>query len=137
MLPAVTNWPPNRLTPSICALESRPFLELPTPFLWAMRLYLDLGDAHRRHGLTMAAMSPIVLAPLELDDEHLPALPLRDDLAGHLGGRERGRLDHHVSVLVDQQHFVELHGAALGFAQALDLDHLTRRHTVLLATRRD
>jgi len=33
MLPAVTNWPPKRFTPSIWALESRPFLELPTPFL--------------------------------------------------------------------------------------------------------
>src|SRR6516165_8839043 len=93
ILPAVTNWPPNRLTPSIWALESRPFRELPTPFLWAMGLYLDLGDAHRRHGLAMAAMSPIVLAPLELDDQHLSTLPLRDDLAGHLGGRERGRLN--------------------------------------------
>ena len=34
--PPVTNSPPNALTPSRCALESRPFFELPSPFLCAI-----------------------------------------------------------------------------------------------------
>src|ERR1700744_3097017 len=34
--PPVTNWPANAFTPSRCALESRPFVELPPPFLFAI-----------------------------------------------------------------------------------------------------
>jgi len=33
MEPPGTSWPPKTLTPRRCALESRPFLELPNPFL--------------------------------------------------------------------------------------------------------
>src|SRR6266542_3680972 len=137
MLPAVTNWPPKRFTPSICALESRPFLELPTPFLWAMRLYLDLRDAHRGQGLTVPAVPPVVLPPLELDHHDLGALSLREHLACHLGPGQRLRLDRHLAVLVDQEHLVELHRGPLRLAEPLDLDHLPRRHPVLLATRRN
>src|SRR6185503_18592387 len=36
MDPPVTNWPPNRLTPRRWELLSRPFLELPPAFLWAI-----------------------------------------------------------------------------------------------------
>ena len=34
--PAFTSWPPNRLTPSRCELESRPFRVEDAPFLCAM-----------------------------------------------------------------------------------------------------
>jgi hypothetical protein len=34
----VTVWPPKRFTPSRCALESRPFLEEPKPFLCAISI---------------------------------------------------------------------------------------------------
>src|SRR3954465_8195773 len=36
MLPPGTSCPPNAFTPSRCAFESRPFLELPNPFLCAI-----------------------------------------------------------------------------------------------------
>src|SRR5438309_6865613 len=36
MVPPGTSCPPNAFTPSRCALESRPFLELPKPFLCAI-----------------------------------------------------------------------------------------------------
>src|SRR5438552_1824757 len=85
MLPAVTNWPPKRLTPSICGLESRPFLELPTPFLWAMTSDLDLRDAHRGQRLPVPAVPSIILPALELDHQDLRALPLGQ----HLGGDPR------------------------------------------------
>jgi hypothetical protein len=36
MVPPVTTWPPKALTPSRWAFESRPFVELPPPFLCAI-----------------------------------------------------------------------------------------------------
>ena len=36
IFPAVTNCPPYLFTPSLFALESRPFLVLPAPFLCAI-----------------------------------------------------------------------------------------------------
>src|SRR5580765_1638870 len=36
IVPPGTNWPPKAFTPNRCALESRPFLELPKPFLCAI-----------------------------------------------------------------------------------------------------
>src|SRR4249920_1474333 len=54
MEPPGTNWPPKTFMPSRCALESRPFLELPKPFLCAIR-YLDhdLANLDFRVGLTV------------------------------------------------------------------------------------
>src|SRR6185369_9894800 len=52
--PPGTNWPPKTLTPRRWELESRPFLELPNPFLCAIRhLNLDVVDLHVGEGLTM------------------------------------------------------------------------------------
>jgi hypothetical protein len=36
MVPPVTNSPAKAFTPSRCAFESRPFVELPPPFLCAI-----------------------------------------------------------------------------------------------------
>src|SRR6266571_517607 len=113
MEPPVTNWPPKRLTPSIWGLESRPFRELPTPFLWAMTsLDLDLRDADRRHGLAVAAVATIVLPPLELHDRHFPPATLRHDLAADARvAQPVGRHDH-LAVARDQEHRAELHRRA-------------------------
>src|SRR5262249_39684728 len=137
MLPAVTNWPPKRLTPSICGLESRPFRELPTPFLCAMRLDLDLGNAYRAQDLTMPAVASIVLSPLELDDQDLGALLLGDDLARHASGGQRLGIDRDLAVLVHEEHPVELDRASLRLAETLHRDHLPRGHPVLLSARSD
>src|SRR6201995_3539349 len=59
--PALTCWPPNRLTPSRWALESRPLREEDAPFLCAIAaLYpalllarVDAGDLERRQLLTV------------------------------------------------------------------------------------
>src|SRR5437868_6566593 len=54
MLPPGTSCPPKPFTPSRCALESRPFLELPSPFLCAIRhLDHDLADLQFSKGLAM------------------------------------------------------------------------------------
>src|SRR5580765_1677383 len=43
--PPGTSCPPKTFTPSRCALESRPFRELPNPFLCAIfHLHLSLAD---------------------------------------------------------------------------------------------
>src|SRR5712671_4532803 len=44
IVPAWTNWPPKRFTPSRCPCESRPFTEEPPPFLCAIRI--SLGCEH-------------------------------------------------------------------------------------------
>src|SRR5215813_13846403 len=46
IVPPCTASPPNRFTPSRCAFESRPFLELPTPFLCAIRSSISLSCCH-------------------------------------------------------------------------------------------
>src|SRR5512132_2347341 len=89
MLPAVTNCPPKRLTPSRWELESRPLRELPTPFLCAIALGLDLGDAHGAHRLPVSAVPPVVLPALELDHEDLVALPLGHHFPRYLGRCQR------------------------------------------------
>src|ERR1700693_2835884 len=81
--PPVTSWPPNRLTPRRCELESRPLREEPCPFLCAMdspggsgdrkgpRLLcsFDPVDTHLEHRLTVAPGAPVLLAPLFLEHE--------------------------------------------------------------------
>src|ERR1051325_7106945 len=45
--PPGTSCPPKTFTPSRCALESRPFLELPNPFLCAIsHLHQDFANLH-------------------------------------------------------------------------------------------
>src|SRR5262245_28028782 len=137
MLPPVTNWPPNRLTPSICGFESRPLRELPTPFLCAMLSDLDLRDTHARGRLPVAAVPPIVFPALELHDAYLAPAPLRHHFAGHARLREPVTARDQLAVLVDEQHRGELDLRALVSREMLDGDHLPRRHAVLLAAGRD
>src|ERR1041384_3895119 len=132
MLPPVTTWPPNRLTPSICGLESRPLRELPTPFLWAIALYLDRGDADGRRRLPMTAVAPVVLAPFEFHDEPLAPAPLPDDFAGH-ACRADLRAGQDLAVPVHHQHGLELDRRTLVAGEFLDRDHLPGRDPILLA----
>src|SRR5215472_18630129 len=70
MDPPGTSWPPKTLTPRRCALESRPFLELPKPFLCAMTLAHDVADAHFGVILTMSLGPLVLLLPLELENQN-------------------------------------------------------------------
>src|SRR5262245_29334500 len=137
MLPAVTNWPPKRFTPSICGLESRPLRELPTPFLCAMALDLDARDPDGGQDLPMPEPPPVVLAALELHDQDLALLALAHDLAGNLGLSQGSRAGGDPPRIHHQPYVLELDGLALGAAQALDLDHLAGGNPVLLPARRD
>src|SRR5215203_2817148 len=132
--PALTIWPPNRLTPSRWAAESRPLRELEAPFLCAMcrLLLLDSGDLEDRQLLTVTL--PLVIAGLvlELVDADLGALGVLEHLTGHgdllqvLGGAGDIRAVNHEG---DGQRHLRT-GLDL---ELLDLDHVAHRDLVLLA----
>jgi len=91
--PPVTSWPPKAFTPSRCAFESRPFVELPPPFLCAIaqsllkfrpRLLgcgvgyavgLDRLDAHLGKVLTVSLQLLVLLLPLQVEYQDLVARP--------------------------------------------------------------
>src|ERR1700683_1137187 len=86
--PPGTSWPPNTFTPSRCALESRPFLELPKPFLCAIRhLRRNLAHLHLRVGLAMSNSLFVLLLAFELEDNDLLASAVAGDGALHRDAR--------------------------------------------------
>src|ERR1039458_4698258 len=104
--PAPTTWPPNRLTPSRWALESRPFRLEDAPFLCAISALLpragpgltaaDAGDLHLR--VLLPVTHPAAVAGLVLVVDHI-------DL-GAAGSAEdlRGRSEEHTSELQSLRH---------------------------------
>src|SRR5471030_715347 len=88
MEPPGTSWPPNTFTPSRCALESRPFLELPNPFLCAIRhLHHNVADLHLRVGLAMADGFLVLLLALELEDDDFGPAAVCHNGGHHLAAR--------------------------------------------------
>src|SRR5271154_4459832 len=86
MEPPVTSSPPKAFTPRRCALESRPFLELPNPFLCAiLHLCQNLAHLHFREVLAMPYRALILLLALEFEDQHLFPAAAADDGALHGG----------------------------------------------------
>src|SRR5260370_21523869 len=82
MLAQGTKWPATTLTPSRCAFESRTFLELPRPFLCAIR-YLDhhFANLDFRVGLTVPDGFLVLFLALELEDQDLGSPVCADDAA--------------------------------------------------------
>src|SRR5205807_1521754 len=83
----------KRLTPSRCALESRPLREEDAPFLCAIGCLLprvDAGDLQRCQLLTVTLALVVAGLVAELVNDDLGALAVVDDLGGHAGLRERG-----------------------------------------------
>src|ERR1039458_4733272 len=78
--PPGTSWPPKAFTPRRCAWESRPFRELPKPFLCAMRhLRHNVADLHFGEGLAVADGFLVLFLALELEDQDLVAAAIADD----------------------------------------------------------
>src|SRR5579875_3865403 len=121
--PPETSWPPKAFTPSRCELESRPFFELPKPFLCAMIQLLgdNLADRDAREVLAMADSPLVLLLAFELEDQRLFAASLRGDDAAHPGvsGLRAGA-----------------HGAAVS-AEPFHFHRFARRHAILFPTRFD
>src|SRR6478736_3541719 len=100
--PALTTWPPKRLTPRRWAFESRPLREELAPFLCAISgllscgaVYgwvtgrgpagsLDAGDLEAGQLLTVALATPVARLVLVPQDVDLRALLVPDDLRGDL-----------------------------------------------------
>src|SRR6185503_13822634 len=132
--PPGTNCPPNAFTPNRCELESRPFLELPKPFLCAMTQSLrDLVNLHARIILPVPLRPPVLLLALELEDDSLSVPVMFGNRApDHSPSRRRAR--SHVALVDHRQHPVKLHLRPDLTGQGFQLHRLTRSNPVLLPT---
>src|SRR6266481_3959550 len=121
--PPGTSCPPNTFTPSRCAFESRPFLELPKPFLCAIRhLSHDLADLHLSEGLAVPDGFLVLLLALELEHQNLGAPTVGDnrrldqatrhELAALIGECGlHGQFDFRADVAVDFFHAEHVSGS--------------------------
>src|SRR5262245_23660295 len=100
MEPPVTRLPSKRLTPSRCELLSRPLRDDPCPFFCAIRLDLNVGDAHAGQMGPMPLRPAILLAALLLENADLLALVELADHAEHLGALDERRARGHVALIV-------------------------------------
>src|SRR5262249_21334923 len=130
MDPPGTSWPPNTFTPRRCAFESRPFLELPRPFLCAIRHLRQIADLPFGEVLAMADHFLVLLLPLELEDQNFRGSSVSHDRSLHGGGsvnqlaavaehRFHGNLDFRTDVtrqLGDTDRFARRHGKLLSAA---------------------
>src|SRR5271168_1971775 len=135
MDPPVTNSPPNAFTPSRCAFESRPFLELPSPFLCAiLHLCQNLVHGHFGEILPVTDRALVLLLALELEDDHFVAATVRFDGALH-ARISRARAGHQFVRIVHQgQHTAEFHFRANFTGQGVHLDNVSGSHFQLFAT---
>src|SRR5581483_7388067 len=128
--PPVTSSPANAFTPRRWALESRPFVELPPPFLCAIaesssveacrRLKSGgIGDAVRLDGLdaylgkilAVSLQLLVLLFALVMEHQDLVPAAVADDLSGHLGG---ARLNHIAGFARNGENVAELDGLFAG-----------------------
>src|ERR1700742_1606830 len=135
--PALTRWPPNRLTPSRWALESRPFRLDEAPFLCAMsalRLLrcVDAGDQDLRVLLAVAQTAAVTgLVPV-VDHVDLRSGRVADDLRRDLVPAHLGRVGNHV-VVVDHQDGWQHDAGADGAGKLIDVQDVIDRHFFLPA----
>src|SRR5580698_10247177 len=137
--PALTTWPPKRLTPSRWALESRPFRVDEAPFLCAMSLLLpglDGSDLDLGVLLAVTLPHPVAGLVLVLQDVDLRGLDLGDDLAGELDALEDPRVGGD-QVTIDHEQGLELDGGAGLADDPVDLDDVADGNLVLPAAALD
>src|SRR5579871_2850700 len=135
MEPPVTNSPPKAFTPRRCAFESRPFLELPKPFLCAIsRLCQNLAHLHLRVVLPVSDGALVLLFALELEHHHFIAAAVTCDGALHFGVGERGAGDQLVRIVHHGQHAPEFHLGPHVAGNRFHFNHIARRDAVLFST---
>src|SRR5215470_6080222 len=134
--PALTTCPPNRLTPSRLAVESRPLRELDAPFLCAIAagipLLADAGDLDAGQPLPVALALVVAGLVLELVDPDLGALGLLDHPAGDGDLGELVRAGGQLAVVHQEQRRQRDLGTRLA-GKPLDVDDVADGHLVLLA----
>src|ERR1700742_3800644 len=114
--PPVTVWPANTFTPRRLAFESRPLREEPRPFLCAISLTADLGDADPRQLLAVAGATLVAALGLELEHAQLRPALVRDDL--RVDDRRKA-FEHRIAVAGEEQRGKRDGGADV-VGQALD-----------------
>ncbi len=86
----------------------------------------------------MALGAPIVLTAIFLEDDHLVAARLRNDLGEYGGLRKPRRIEYRgAPIFGDHQHIVELEGFAGVSRQSFDGEPLIFGHPVLFSTGAD
>src|SRR5437763_16625118 len=114
--PPVTNSPENTLIPSRCELESRPFFELPRPFLCAIdnplsRLPLghNLLHLHARKVLAVPDGAFVLLLAFELEDDDFVAAPMLCNCCAHACTPQCIAQDQFIRLVRDSQHSIKFH----------------------------
>src|SRR5262245_29569620 len=93
----------------------------------------DVRDLYPRQVLAVAALPVRVLPPLLLEGDDLRGPRLGDDLAHDGSARDRRRAD----LRARHQDLAEGDGRTRVAGQALDVEHITLSHPVLLSARAD
>jgi len=107
-------------------------LQLSRPGRPDARLGADFLDPQRRHRLAVAPRSPVVLAPLVLENTDLAVSLLADDGAHDLGVRDVRLTDLDV-VAADQKNFLEGDLVSDPSLELVDLDGVASLNPLLLA----
>src|SRR6476469_8760799 len=138
--PPVTNSPENTLIPNRCELESRPFLELPKPFLCAMqKSFGPLGqnflNRHARIVLPMADGAFVLLLSFELEDDDFVAPAVSGDFSAHPRRFHRLAEKQFVGFVRHRENAVELHRRTDVSYERVHINRLPRHHAILLTAR--
>src|SRR5690606_15767351 len=135
--PALTSWPPKRLTPRRLLSDSRPLRVLPAAFLCAivqiLQSGLDAGDLHGSKPLAVALLLAMMLAAAEFDDTNLVVTTLFNHFSGHLGTADQRLANSDLVTVCNQQHFVEVNAFASADFQLLDFQRVAFFNAILLA----
>src|SRR3954453_2193320 len=93
IVPAVTPWPSKTLTPSIFGFESRPFRDEPSPFLFAIQVFLPRFE-RRERALALRVRALVLERSLDLLGRPAAGLlvDVRDGHVGVAARQLRGRL---------------------------------------------
>src|SRR6201996_2037376 len=140
--PALTLCPPNRLTPSRWALESRPFRLDEAPFLCAMSALrlrcarlgggVDTGDPDLRVLLAVAETTPVAGLVAVVDHVDLRPGGGADDLGGDLVPAHLGRVTDHRVIVNDQDGGQRDAGTDVA-GKLVDVQDVVNRHFFLPA----
>src|ERR1700737_2954285 len=137
--PPVTNSPPKALTPNRWALESRPFFELPRPFLCAipclcqnLDLCQNLAYGHLGIILPMSDRPFVLLLPLELKHDYFVTASMSRNGAFHSSLAERGACYNLVRIVHHGEHAVKFNFRADLAGKRLHLNYVARSDAVLL-----
>src|SRR3990172_4693766 len=133
--PPLTVSPPNAFTPSRWELLSRPFRELPWPFLCAISpSTFDCFDAERGVRLAMPFRASVALALLLLEHQHLGSAILGRHRRRHRDPVDVGPAEGNLPVTAHEHHPVETYFLSHFGSKPLDVERLSGHGLLLFST---